>query len=77
MSTITVQMTPQEFQRVITATVEQAIDRKFGEWFSRAEDDGELRPEIGEQLLRLRQERREGKRGTSLASVAEELGLDL
>ncbi len=77
MSVITVQMTPQEFQRVIESTVENAIDRKFDEWLNRLEDDGELRPEIGEQLLRLRRQRQEGKRGTPLAVVAEELGLDL
>ncbi len=77
MSTITLQMSPQEFQRVITATVEKAIDRKLSEWLSRIENDGELRPEIGVQILRLRQERRDGKRGTPLAAVAEELGLDI
>ncbi|VAW40660.1 hypothetical protein MNBD_CHLOROFLEXI01-3130 [hydrothermal vent metagenome] len=77
MSTITIEMTPQEFQRIIAATVENAIDRKFDEWLDGLEDDGELRPEIGEQLLRLRRERQEGKRGTPLAVVAEELGLDI
>ncbi len=29
MSTITIEMTSQEFQKMITATVESAIDRKF------------------------------------------------
>ncbi len=29
MSAITIEMTPQEFQRIIATTVEDAIDRKF------------------------------------------------
>jgi hypothetical protein len=62
---------------MIEATVESVIDRKFDEWLSGLEADGELRPEIGEQLLHLRQERKAGKRGTPLAMVVEELGLDL
>ena len=77
MSTITIQMSPQEFQQVITSTVETVLDRKFGELLSWMEGDGELRPEIGSQLVRLSQERRNGKRGTSLFAVANELGLDL
>ncbi|MCP4428102.1 MAG: hypothetical protein GY803_26750, partial [Chloroflexi bacterium] len=71
------EMTPQEFQKMIEATVEKAMERKFNEWLDALEDDGELRPEIGEQLLRLRRERQEGKRGTPLATVAKELSLDL
>ncbi len=77
MFTITVQMTPQEFQKMIQSTVEKVIDRKFNEWLNTLEDDGELRPEIGEQLLRFRRERQEGKRGAPLAVVAEELALNL
>jgi len=77
MSMITVQMTPQELQKIIESSVENAIDRKFDEWLDRLEEDGELRPEIGAQLLRLRRERQEGKHGTPLAVVAAELDLDL
>ena len=76
MSTITIEITSQEFQKMIAATVESAIDRKFDEWLDGLEEDGELRPKIGEQLLRLRRERQEGKRGVPLTVVAEELGLD-
>jgi hypothetical protein len=76
MSMITIEMTPQEFQKIIAATVENVIDRKFDEWLDGLEDDGELRPEIGEQLVRLRRERQEERRGTPLAVVAKELGLD-
>ncbi len=76
MSIITAQITSQELQKIIETAVEKAIDRKFDEWFNGLEDDGELRPAIGEQLLQLRQERQEGKRGTPLAVVAAELGLD-
>jgi hypothetical protein len=70
MSTITIEMSLQEFQKMITATVEDAIDRKLDEWLDGLEDDGELRPEIGEQLLRLRHERQRGGRGTPLAGTS-------
>ena len=77
MSTITIEMTSQEFQQMIASTVENAIDRKLGEWINDVEEDGELRPDIGERLLRLRQERQAGKRGTPLTAFASEFGLDL
>jgi hypothetical protein len=70
-------MQPQEFQKILESAIEEVMDRKLDEWLNRLEDDGELRPEIGGQLLRLRRERQEGKRGTSLAAVAEELELDI
>lgn len=77
MSTITIQMQPQEFQKILEAAIEEVMDRKFDEWLNRLEDDGELRPEIGAQLQRLRQERQEGKPGIPLTAIAQELGLDL
>ncbi|MCP4418211.1 MAG: hypothetical protein GY805_16435 [Chloroflexi bacterium] len=70
-------MVQKEFQRIIVATVENAIDRKFDEWLDGLEDDGELRPEVGEQLLSLHRERQAGRRGTPMTVVAEELGLDI
>ena len=41
------------------------------------DEDGELRPEVGERLLRLRKERQAGKRGTPLTTIAVELSLYL
>ena len=78
MSAITLQMSPQELQQMIESAVENALDRKFAEWFDDLDEDGELRPEIEEQLLRLRQERLAGNDpGVPLSVVIEELGLDL
>ncbi|NKQ35638.1 MAG: hypothetical protein HF973_08490 [Chloroflexi bacterium] len=78
MSAITLQMTPQELQQMIESAVENALDLKFSEWFDDLDEDGELRPEVEEQLLRLRQERLAGNDpGVPLSVVIEELGLDL
>ncbi|MCA9999796.1 MAG: hypothetical protein KDE56_28735 [Anaerolineales bacterium] len=55
----------EQFRPLLTSRV------KF-EW----DDEGELDPEVGADLQRISAEQQAGKRGTSLDSVIQELGLD-
>ena len=75
MSTITVQLTPQELQKMIEAALENVLDDKFNEWFGEKIDDGELRPEVRQQLLKQLKAVKNGERGSPLNVVMKELGL--
>lgn len=65
-------MTTDELQTMM----ETLIDRKMSEWIGDPDSGLELRPEIIASIERQRKEYAAGKRGKSLAEVAQRLGLD-
>ena len=71
MTTTIAQMTKQEFQEMLEATIEQKLLEMLGD-----PDEGlELRDDIRERLLRQRQAVAEGERGQSLEDVVQQLKL--
>ena len=65
-------MTTDELQTML----ETLINRKMSEWIGDPDAGLELRPEIIASIERQRKEYATGKRGKSLAEVAQRLGLD-
>ena len=61
---------------MIESIVEATLDRKFAELSPDWDDDGELRPEVREQLLRQLQAVAAGERGVPFQEVKEQLGLN-
>lgn len=76
MSTITVQMTPQELQLMIESAVERVLERKLGKIFDSLDDDGELRPEVRQRLRHQLMVVKAGERGTPLSDVLAQFGLN-
>ncbi|MCL4394935.1 MAG: hypothetical protein M1482_09075, partial [Chloroflexi bacterium] len=65
-------MTVDELQMTITATVENTL----AQWLGDPDEGLELRPEIVERLKRQEQEYAAGQRGRSLDEVVKEMGLE-
>ena len=76
MATTVAQMTPEELSRMIESIVESAIDRKFAELSGEWDDDGEMRPEVRQQLIRQLKAVANGERGIPFQQVQEQLGLN-
>jgi hypothetical protein len=71
MSTTVAQMTREELQEMLEATIEQKLLEMLGD-----PDEGlELRDDVRERLLRQRQVVAEGERGQSLEDVVQQLKL--
>jgi hypothetical protein len=71
MSTTVAQMTREELQEMLEATIEQKLLEMLGD-----PDEGlELRDDVRERLLRQRQVVAEGERGQSLEDVVQQLEL--
>jgi len=75
MANTVAQMTPEELQEMITACVEDAVDRRLTEMLGDPDDGLELREEIVEQLKAQQARLAAGDRGRSIEEVRQELGL--
>lgn len=78
MPTTVAQMTPNELRDLIRSVVIETIDHKFAELGSdyiESDDDGEIRPEIRQQLLAQLERTKQGEMGVPMSEILEDLGL--
>ena len=75
MTTTVAQMTREELEELITKIVSTTIDKKIAELQRELEDDGEIRPEVRNQLLKQLKSVESGERGVPFAQVIQQLGL--
>ena len=68
-------MTPSEFQELVEAVVENAVERKLVELLGDPDDGLQVRKSVQERLLRQQRAVKAGQHGRSLGDVAQELEL--